>query len=342
MFIINFILNVNFLFFQKNKKERSKLINGSSVWTIAETSIGVLVSIYAGMLVEQLVDWISWRFKKSSIGISMILAPIFTSAPELAILLIALFEGKYRIFWGSIVSQPFMASTIVYPVIVIAAFLGYYLGKRSSRILHVDRSVAIPLLIFTLPLLPIIFLHPEKYGLLGRIYGVALLLIYFVYAKKSLKTSEVEVERRNLSLKNSILQVFVSIVLLYVGGELIVNGIFSLGQEYGLDQSALSVIITPLAGIIPEFIVGLIFVIKGRDSEGISVIIGEKALFGTFYPAIALILNIYELSYSSVSALAIALIISPIEAIAIYFGYFGVTAPIGLAGYIWYVIDVLF
>lgn len=306
-----------------------------------EILIGIGLVILAGIMVEELVDWISWRINKSSASIAMILAPLMTSAPEMAVFVIALVEGKKNIAWGTIVSQPFMASTIIYPAVVLVAIASYYFGKRKSRVVRVHKFVAVPLLAFTLPLLPIMFLHPETHGIYGRIYGIVIIAVYFIYSYFMLRGESNVAKEPSLKLKLPFLQVGSSVVMLYVGGELMVRGIYALGILLNMNETALSVLIVPLATVVPESIVGLIFIVKNRDDEGISAIVGEKALYGTFYPGLAMALGAYTLDFASKAALEIALIISPIESIAIWFGYFGVTAPIGILGYILYLIKVL-
>ncbi|NAY89578.1 MAG: sodium:calcium antiporter [Desulfurococcales archaeon] len=306
-----------------------------------EILIGIGLVILAGIMVEELVDWISWRINKSSASIAMILAPLMTSAPEMAVFVIALVEGKKNIAWGTIVSQPFMASTIIYPAVVLVAIASYYFGKRKSRVVRVHKFVAVPLLAFTLPLLPIMFLHPETHGIYGRIYGIVIIAVYFIYSYFMLRGESNVAKEPSLRLKLPFLQVGSSVVMLYVGGELMVRGIYALGILLNMNETALSVLIVPLATVVPESIVGLVFIVKNRDDEGISAIVGEKALYGTFYPGLAMALGAYTLDFASKAALEIALVVSPIESIAIWFGYFGVTAPIGILGYILYLIKVL-
>jgi len=306
-----------------------------------EILVGIGLVILAGIMVEELVDWISWRINKSSASIAMILAPLMTSAPEMAVFVIALVEGKKNIAWGTIVSQPFMASTIIYPAVVLIAIASYYFGKRKSRVVRVHKFVAVPLLAFTLPLLPIMFLHPETHGIYGRIYGIVIIAVYFIYSYFMLRGESNVAKEPSLRLKLPFLQVGSSVVMLYVGGELMVRGIYALGVLLNMNETALSVLIVPLATVVPESIVGLIFIVKNRDDEGISAIVGEKALYGTFYPGLAMALGAYTLDFASKAALEIALVVSPIESIAIWFGYFGVTAPLGILGYILYLIKVL-
>ena len=298
---------------------------------------GVVLTILAGLLIEQLVHYTSWRFQRAAVGVAAIFAPIITSSPELAIFTVALLRGQVEIAWGSIVAQPFMAATVIYPVVIAVSLAAWALGWRRYRLPHVHRIVAVPLLVFTIPLLPILFLHPERYGIYGQLYGVLLLVLYFVYAKFMLREEEVKKAGSSLWLRNPVLQTVAAVVAMAFGAEWMVGGIKELGASLGLDKLALSVILVPVATVIPESIVGLIFIAKGRDDEGVGVIVGEKALYSTFYPGLAMALGVYSLEPAAATALTIAIIVSVFEVVAIWFGYFGLTAPIGLGGYVYYV-----
>lgn len=117
-----------------------------------------------------------------------------------------------------------------------------------------------------------------------------------------------------------------------------VHGIIELGTVYNIDQTALTVILVPIATVIPESIVGLIFLAKGKDDEGVGSVIGEKALYGTFYPGVAMTLGIYTLQPAAVMALVIAVVVSAVEILVVRkFGIFGASAPPGLLAYIYYI-----
>ncbi|MEM4437636.1 MAG: sodium:calcium antiporter [Pyrobaculum sp.] len=299
---------------------------------------GIALTILAGLLIEQLVHYISWRYRKAAVGVAAVFAPIITSSPELAIFTIALLRGQFEIAWGSIVAQPFMASTVIYPAVVFTALATWALGWRRYKIPHVHKVVAVPLLVFTIPLVPILFLHPEKYGVYGQLYGLALLAVYFLYAKFMLREEEVKKTVVTLWLRHPALQTAAAVVVMFFGAEWMVSGIKDLGAALGLDKLALSVVLVPIATVVPESIVGLIFIARGKDDEGVGVIVGEKALYSTFYPGLALALGVYSLEPAAATALSIAIVVSVFEVAAIWFGYFGLTAPIGLAGYVYYVL----
>jgi len=294
------------------------------------------LTILAGLLIEQLVHYMSWRFQRAAVGVAAIFVPIITSSPELAMFTVALLGAggdRLGLHRGSALHGGYRDIPRGY-----SRQLGAWaLGWRRYRLPHVRRRVAVPLLVFTIPLLPILFLHPERYGIYGQLYGVLLLVLYFVYAKFMLREEEVKKAGSSLWLRNPVLQTVAAVVAMAFGAEWMVGGIKELGTALGLDKLALSVILVPVATVIPESIVGLIFIAKGEDDEGVVVIVGEKALYSTFYPGLAMAFGVYSLEPAAATALTIAIIVSMFEIVAIRFGYFGLTAPIGLGGYVYYV-----
>jgi cation:H+ antiporter len=313
---------------------------GLVLTAVAELVGGVVLTVAAGLLVEQLVYYLGARFRRSTAGVAMVVAPIITSSPELAVFLIALLEGEAGVAWGSIVAQPFMASTVVYPAVVLAALSSWALRRRATRLPHVHRRTAMPLLAFTLPLIPVLFLHPERHGLYGRLYGALLVFAYFLYARAALGREAEAGGSPRLYLRNPALQIAASLAALYLGGEWLVRGVAGLGPALGLDEVALAVVLVPVATVLPESVAALVFVARGKDDEGIGVVVGEKALYGTFYPGLAMAAGVYSLGPAVVAALTIAIVISLLEAAAIWRGYFGLTAPLGLAGYVWYLYHI--
>lgn len=294
------------------------------------------MTLVAGLLVEQLIGYISWRWRRSSFGVATVFAPLITSSPELSVFLIAILRGEGGIAWGSIVAQPFMASTIIYPAVVATAFIAWLSHRRATPIPHVHKVVAAPLLAFALPLIPILWLHPQNYGLYGRIYGLSIVALYFIYAYMLIKREGQPSAVPELWLRNPLLQLAVALAALYLGAEWLVEGIAGLGRALGLDEAALAVVLVPIATVIPESVVGLILVYRGRDEDGIGAIVGEKALYGTFYPGLAMALGVYSLDPATTTAVTIAVVVSLLEALAVWRGYFGLTAPIGIGGYLWY------
>ncbi len=307
------------------------------VLDILVMAAGMALVVVAGLMIEQLMYRVSNVLRRGLTGVVMILGPLITSAPELAIYIVSLLRGEIDVALGSVVAQPFMASTIIYPAIVAVSAAAWLAGRRLHAIPHVERSVALPLILFTLPIMPLVYLR-GLVSLAPHVFGAVLLGLYFLYAKYVLKPSEEEEEERDLWLRSVKVQLPVSIVLLYLGSEGLVKGIASIAGLLGMDEVGISILVIPLATVVPESVIGFIFIFRQRDTEGIAAVVGEKALYSTFYPGLALIMGL-PLTYKPMALLAleIAVIVSILEVIAIYFRRFGLTAPIGLFGYIYFI-----
>lgn len=63
---------------------------------------------------------------------------------------------------------------------------------------------------------------------------------------------------------------------MFFGAEWMVSGIKDLGAALGLDKLALSVVLVPIATVVPESIVGLIFIAKGKDDEGLASLLEKR------------------------------------------------------------------
>ncbi|AFA39890.1 hypothetical protein Pogu_1863 [Pyrobaculum oguniense TE7] len=83
-------------------------------------------------------------------------------------------------------------------------------------------------------------------------------MIYCI-CKKITESRKIEKLESKFWLRNYILQTVIAVLAIYLGGEYMVHGIIELGTVFNIDQTALTVILVPIATVIPESIVGLIF-----------------------------------------------------------------------------------
>ncbi len=310
---------------------------------------GMLLIVAAGLLIEQMLYYISSRLRVVLTGAAMIFGPLITSAPELSFYLVSLLKGEIKMALGSVVAQPFLVSTFVYPLVLLASIVGRLLGLRTNMIPTVERVIAIPLLLFMIPLIPVALASGALTSIVSQIYGIALIVLYFAYAKYVLKPAskeEVESEigsHRGLWLRNPVLQLVATVAALCYGSHLLVDGIVSISSELNVNEQALTIVMVPIATALPESIVCLIFISKGKDSAGASALVGEEAVYTTFYVGIALATGLSAyLEPAALAAVRITLMIAALECLAIWFRRFAVTAPIGLAGYIWYLMHYVY
>ncbi|WP_252901532.1 hypothetical protein [Vulcanisaeta sp. JCM 14467] len=113
------------------------------------------------------------------------MSPILTSLPELIVFLVALLlygdASGEDVAVGTIIGEPFVVSTIIYPLIFIIAAVGFYLKRRGDVVLEVDRVLVIPfavvIALFPTVLLPALIKSP----LIRFSIAVSLIVVYLLY-----------------------------------------------------------------------------------------------------------------------------------------------------------------
>ena len=107
----------------------------------------------------------------------------------------------------------------------------------------------------------------------------------------------------------SILQLIAATLLLYKGSHDLVGLVDLLAREIGISALGLALIIIPAATAIPETSTALIWGYRGKDTLCIGSLVGEKILYSTFYPGIALLVTSWKLDiHAYLSVIATTLI----------------------------------
>jgi len=276
----------------------------------------IFLVFLAALLFVNAIEYLGYRFRLGGSFVGAILAPLFTSFPEMTIFLVAVFfsraEAGEAIGIGTLFGQPFMASSLSYGLVGIAALLGFYLKRRRELFLEVDRTLVIPYLFITI-LFPLT-LVPAALGfhfLFGILFLAAYLgYIYIMYGKRGAEAIEDAAEPyicrvAPYPVSGGFVQLGVAVLLLYLGSHAMVSAVDSLARALGISAMGLALIIIPAATAIPETASALIWGYRGRDTLSIGALVGEKILYSTFYPGLGLLLTSWVLdvhAYFSVLA----------------------------------------
>jgi cation:H+ antiporter len=267
----------------------------------------VLVFI-AALIFTNAIEWVASQLRLGCSFIGSIIAPLFTSIPEMVVFLVAIFafsDGMgHEIGVGTIYGQPFMASSLSYGLVGVAILLGLLLKKRTSGHMNVDKSLATPFLLVTI-LFPLTLVPAFIDSIIvNYVFAIIFLgaFVYYIWTMYKRKNAE-QIENAEVPyfcriipkaskgrMALAVLQLLVAIGLLYIGSEKMVGTVQALSQGIGLSALALALIIVPAATAIPETSTALIWGFKGRDTLSLGSLVGEKILYSTFYPALALFL----------------------------------------------------
>ena len=288
--------------------------------------IGSMALIFiAAVAFVNAIEYLGYRFHLGGSFVGAILAPLFTSLPELTIFLVAVFAhggaAGEEIGIGTLFGQPFMASSLSYGLVGIAALIGYFAKKRSNATLVVDKSLAIPYIfitiLFPLTVVPPLFgLRFVNYIFGAVFFGAFIFYISLMYRRRQAELIEHAEEpyfyRAGHKVMASpsptawaIIQLVLAVVLLYIGSTHMVNSVDTLSKNLGISTLGLALIVVPAATAIPETVSALIWGYRGKDTMSIGSLVGEKILYSTFYPGLGLFLTSWALdihAYSSVVA----------------------------------------
>ena len=281
--------------------------------TITSLLSSIVMVFLAAMLFVNTVEYIGCRFALGSSFIGAIISPLFTSLPEMVVFLVAVFVAREEsIGVGTIFGQPFMASSLSYGLVGVAAIIGYLLKKRDDLSLKIDRSLIIPYVFVTI-LFPLTIV-PSIIGF-HKLFGLIFLssYIYYVWMMYKRRLAEVIEEADDLYIcriipyptLSIIIQLLCSLMLLYIGSERLVESVKELALHTGISEMGLALVIVPAATAIPETASALIWGYRGKDTLSLGALVGEKILYSTFYPGLGLLLTSWVLdnhAYMSVVA----------------------------------------
>ncbi len=296
------------------------------------TLFGAIVLVFiAAILLVNALEWLGQRMKLGSSFVGAILSPLFTSMPELIVILVALFSfggsAGEAIGVGTIFGEPFMASSLSYGLVGIAVILGFLAKKRATSFVEVDRTLSIPYIfvtiLFPLTLVPG-FVHVTwvKY-----LFAVIFLVGFMFYIRLMFRrrTSEMIEESDELTLARVlpksiphrkpvlIVQLAISVGLLYIGSHYLVSSVEAISRSINISPLGLALIAIPAATAIPETVNALIWGYKGKDTLSLGSLVGEKILYSSFYPALGMFLTTWDIDdhavYSVVATTVISLIL---------------------------------
>ena len=283
---------------------------------------GVIVLI-AALLFTNAIEYLGFKMGWTGSFVGAILAPLFTSFPELTVFLVAIYlyggiSGE-EIGIGTIYGQPFMASSLSYGLVGLVVLIGYYIGTRDDLVLEVEKHLAIPYLFITI-LFPLTLVPALIQAYIVKVLFACLFLasyITYTYMMYSRRIAEVSEEANppylikvfkfeNIAIA---LQLFISILMLYYGSKVLVGSVDDIARYVGIEPIALSLIVVPAVTALPETASALIWGFRGKDTLSIASLVGEKILYSTFYPALGIILTSWEYNiHAGLSVLATTII----------------------------------
>ncbi len=283
--------------------------------------LGILLVLFSAFGFVNAVEYAGYKLKLGSSFVGAIISPLFTSLPELTVFLVALFSGVRsgeEIGIGTIFGQPFMASSLSYGLVGITALIGYTKGRRSSPNLKVEKSLYLPYAFVTI-LFPLTIIPGFERGL-KTLFSLVFFSGFIAYAcimyrKKELGIIE-EAEELYMgkifqeNVYTALLQLILSTLILYYGSERLVYSVSKISLLTGISPLGISLILIPAATAIPETASAMIWGFRGKDTLSMGSLVGEKILYSTFYPGLALFLTDWKIDDHAIFSVITTTIVS--------------------------------
>lgn len=285
----------------------------------------------AAIIFVNAIEYVGCHLHLGGSFVGAVLAPLFTSFPELTVFLVALFAHSGQvgeeIGIGTIFGQPFMASSFSYGLVGLAVIIGFIIKRRKSTYLVVDKSLAIPYvfitILFPLTLVPALLSKNViiQYLTGSAFIGSFILYIGIMYHRKESEllkeASQTYFQKVCCQLMPTVhpfiyagFQLLIAIGLLYLSSTYLVKAVAQLAIGLTISPLGLALIVVPAATAIPETASALIWGFKGMDTLSIGSLVGEKILYSTFYPGLGLFLTSWSLDIYACSSVLATTVIS--------------------------------
>ncbi|MDP8012044.1 MAG: sodium:calcium antiporter [Thermoplasmata archaeon] len=307
----------------------------------------ILLVFFSSLLFVNAVEYVGFKLNLSKSFIGTIISPLFTSFPELVIFLVAVFEiGSYsgsQEAIGTIFGETFMSSSISYTLVFFSILVGSVTIKNFKKTIRVEKTLSIPYIfisiLFPFTLLPY-FIH-ITYIPIAIIFLLAYIIYFYIIYKNNEAEMFEETEKPYFAkfIGNKLgtaLQIFISALLIYLGSRFLLNSILSISMNLHLSILAISIVLIPSATAIPETITAMIWAYREKYTLSIGSLVGEKILYSTIYPGIALLLVPWNLDIYVFLSVLVTTLVSVVYSIIIMKGKFSTYYL--LLGFIFFII----
>lgn len=225
---------------------------------------------------------IAKKFGIPSVIIGLTIVSIGTSAPELAVSIIASFKDANEITMGNIlgsnifntlmvlgataiimpiaitkstISKDFVISVIVSVVLLILTFGGMYFGGNSK----ISRLSGIILLVICIAYIGSLIISTKKINGLNE----------------NIEMEEVkEIEEIKVSI--CIVKILIGIIGVVVGGQLVVDSATNIATSFGMSQKLIGLTIVAVGTSLPELVTSMVAAMKRENDIALGNVLGSN------------------------------------------------------------------
>ena len=237
--------------------------------------IGFILLIKGADIFVEGASNIAKKFGIPSIIVGLTIVSLGTSAPELAVSLIASFEGNNGITIGNILGSNIFNTLMV---LGLTAIVMPIIIEKSNVIKDYIVNILVTILLLVLSFGGKLLFNKEAE--LNRLSGFILIgscIVYIIYLIKTAKNkTEDSEDNKEVNILVSILKIIIGIIGIIIGGNLVVNSASNIAYSFGLSDKLVGLTIVAMGTSLPELVTSMIAALKGENDIAIGNVLGSN------------------------------------------------------------------
>ena len=273
--------------------------------------VGFLLLIKGADLFVEGSSGIARIFKVPSLIIGLTIVAVGTSAPELAVSIVAALNDANEIALSNVIGSN------IFNILVVLGLCSIFTSVPvEEKVIKRDLPFSILFYLFMLIVvgLNMIFrfgienvtsLHmQDEIAVIGRVLGVILLLIFIIYIyyiiNEAIKNPiEVVEEEINISIYKCIIFIIIGIVMIVFGGQFVVDSAKSIALSFGMSETLVGLTIVAVGTSLPELITSIVAAKKNELDLAVGNVIGSNIFNFLFILGLSSVLSPVEVNFAS-------------------------------------------
>ena len=249
-----------------------------------EIILQIFILIIGFILLIKGADWlvdgassVASNFKVSKLLIGLTIVAFGTGAPELAVSFSSLINGSTDILIGNVIGSN---------IINVLLLIGIAAVIRPIKVKKDTVSKELPLLLLISTALIVLILDVNLSGAMMNTFSradaiicllfFAIFLYYLISLARKNKKEAKEVEKPQYKLGKSFLFVFLGLIGVVGGSELVVNSASTIATTIGISERIISLTVIALGTSLPELVTTITAAKKGESDLLVGNIVGSN------------------------------------------------------------------
>ncbi|MDE0118419.1 MAG: calcium/sodium antiporter [Bdellovibrionales bacterium] len=246
------------------------------VFYIIILAIGLYFLIAGAELLVKKASLLARQFHVHPFFVGVILLGMGTSAPEWAVSAISSLKGLANLAVANV-----FGSNLFNILLVLGMILLKPLSKTNIHLIKRDILFLVLSGFILIPLMWNYFLSRMDAFFLTLVFLIYIILSFFSARKRKPPSELIEIPNKRLPLLREVLFIILGFGLLIGGSHLTVIGASYLGEELGMSERLIGILIVSVGTSLPELFASLVAIVKGEKDIAVGNIIGSN-IFNTF------------------------------------------------------------